>query len=832
MSKSVSVIYKNSQTESNIVNIFYIIFSFSGALGTIMSFASCFQFEKSFLFYLVPMMVTVLACTFFLWERFYKKALFFLMGGTGIFVLCRLEDITGSFITVANIVINDVNESYQMGFSKIDYPEYAAHYKEADLFLLLGIFVITVIISFFVMGYASVLGCILISLPFTIFGIFFDLFPELIYLVLSVTFWTSSVVLHASGRRGRRRSDTAVYNALFLTGMIFAIFFISQSIMPEEKYQKSQKLYDVKDILNQYAADIASINIGIDGGPDNKTGIGNGEFGEQDRITFTGQTMLTVRVPFLNRNIYLKGFEYNEYTGNSWKNNSGWADWYQSYVDSSGVMDVREYPINFTGSILDGSKKILYIYGITPSQYNEMVKEYQVTIQNVREENYAFAPYGAVFRKAGRVTTDVMPGAEGKKYTYDVYTADAGEFHSNIPISYFLSYWNNVLEQNRTDNLGLSEAAFYKLASVEKEYAAFARKAYTQVPSELADVLKQYAPQAVEYDYEPTMEFVQSIQQMFLQDFTYTLEPGKVPDGEDGVVYFLQDSRKGYCVYFASAATLIFRMAGIPARYVEGYVITPEMAKINRKENETITRKIGNESFQEDIAYVTVTVPDNKAHAWTEIYIAGYGWIPIEVTPGYYTERDIEAEKEERTTEEETTAKETESESEHETTKEMEEDKTIEKTEFQWNELVKMLLFLAGVMFFAVSGIYIGRCWYKKGEKKILSIIDGKEGMLPDERACLAWWYIESVLKYMNKPMPDNISCEEQKRFLKENIEFFSCRDLDDKIDNIIKAYYGNESLTNEEITKIGEMIGQFRREIYKSLSISKRFSFKYLKRL
>ena len=45
--------------------------------------------------------------------------------------------------------------------------------------------------------------------------------------------------------------------------------------------------------------------------------------------------------------------------------------------------------------------------------------------------------------------------------------------------------------------------------------------------------------------------------------------------------YFLTENKKGYCMHFASAGVLLLRAAGVPARYVEGYVvnegdITPE----------------------------------------------------------------------------------------------------------------------------------------------------------------------------------------------------------------------------------------------------------------
>ena len=76
------------------------------------------------------------------------------------------------------------------------------------------------------------------------------------------------------------------------------------------------------------------------------------------------------------------------------------------------------------------------------------------------------------------------------------------------------------------------------------------------------------------------------------------------------MTYFLTESRRGYCMHFASAATLLLRWIGVPARYVAGYVADVP-------------------------ASGHVRVPDSAAHAWVEVYIEGYGWEPVEVTPAY-----------------------------------------------------------------------------------------------------------------------------------------------------------------------------------------------------
>jgi len=97
------------------------------------------------------------------------------------------------------------------------------------------------------------------------------------------------------------------------------------------------------------------------------------------------------------------------------------------------------------------------------------------------------------------------------------------------------------------------------------------------------------------------------------QRYSMDLEP--LPEGEDPVNYFLMHSREGYCMHFASAAALLLRELGVPARYVSGYVV----------------RK--GEFRQKGDSYVA-SVKDSNAHAWVEIYLEQIGWVPIDVTPG------------------------------------------------------------------------------------------------------------------------------------------------------------------------------------------------------
>lgn len=89
----------------------------------------------------------------------------------------------------------------------------------------------------------------------------------------------------------------------------------------------------------------------------------------------------------------------------------------------------------------------------------------------------------------------------------------------------------------------------------------------------------------------------------------YDLNPDKMPaDQQDFAMWFVEESDRGYCVHFASAAAVLLRAAGIPARYVEGYTLPTQPGQ-------------------------TVTVEQRHGHAWVEYNIPGVGWVIIDPTP-------------------------------------------------------------------------------------------------------------------------------------------------------------------------------------------------------
>lgn len=101
--------------------------------------------------------------------------------------------------------------------------------------------------------------------------------------------------------------------------------------------------------------------------------------------------------------------------------------------------------------------------------------------------------------------------------------------------------------------------------------------------------------------------FVRNVERYLLRGYKYDLSP---PTSTYPLVSFLFDTKRGYCQQFAGAAALLLRMGGVPARVAVGFT-----------------------SGTYDSATHTYVVTDKDAHAWIEVWFAGYGWVRFDPTP-------------------------------------------------------------------------------------------------------------------------------------------------------------------------------------------------------
>lgn len=173
------------------------------------------------------------------------------------------------------------------------------------------------------------------------------------------------------------------------------------------------------------------------------------------------------------------------------------------------------------------------------------------------------------------------------------------------------SYTYQLSEQSYTEYPAIASALYQTDESpylkLEALHNYLSYRYYVDLPQETRTILQNHFELPEHQTYEQTIATVQEQ----LATIMYNENPKKA--NGDFVQFLLEESKEGYSVHYATLATLLFRASGIPARYVEGYILTTDDVS-ERKE---------------------MTVTSDSRHAWTEIYIDWLGWIPIEVTPGY-----------------------------------------------------------------------------------------------------------------------------------------------------------------------------------------------------
>ena len=163
---------------------------------------------------------------------------------------------------------------------------------------------------------------------------------------------------------------------------------------------------------------------------------------------------------------------------------------------------------------------------------------------------------------------------------------------------------------------------------IENHYYEHCLGPYTQVPVER---LPRLVKLCRENPLTDTDEITAFILHTLQSRASYSLTPGWTPFNRDTVEYFLFDNGLGYCQHFASAATLMYRLYGIPARYATGYIARPEDFLSVRGILDSSYPALDPMELAEGAQFAILS--DFSAHAWVEIFLPGYGWTPVEVTP-------------------------------------------------------------------------------------------------------------------------------------------------------------------------------------------------------
>lgn len=319
----------------------------------------------------------------------------------------------------------------------------------------------------------------------------------------------------------------------------------------------------------------------------------------------TGETILQVKSG-RKGTILLRGFSLGNYTGTSWE-------------QFDEAMQQKLYLYQVIDRSITGGDEI-YVTPLSLPAFYAMLKgdteRYSVQVAETAEGGeIVYTPYYPVFSNFRDLSFDseayvlyknnIVP--TGNKNEKATYTLDAYAFGDIMDIIGNESEISRVLSILPPDYSRLIQGS-------EAKYRAAVYQTYTRIDGDTLAFLKEYTYDEHFEQITDLKELVHAVSRFVKNSAEYNINTPQTPAGEDYLRYFLTKSRQGYCMHFATEATLIFRMLGIPARYVTGFSVNVASDQVGE----------------------WVHVTDRNAHAWTEIYIDSLGWIPVDVTPTAY----------------------------------------------------------------------------------------------------------------------------------------------------------------------------------------------------
>ena len=144
--------------------------------------------------------------------------------------------------------------------------------------------------------------------------------------------------------------------------------------------------------------------------------------------------------------------------------------------------------------------------------------------------------------------------------------------------------------------------------------APYLKQRNLKLPSDVNPYLRAEAHKLrmkAKNDHDLVQQVLTNIRQ---QNYHYTLKPPPLKNGSLDEFYF--ETKAGFCMHYASSFTFLMRAAGIPARVVTGYM--------------------GGE-YNSNGDYYSIYQYD--AHAWSEVWLAGKGWVRVDPTAAVSPER-------------------------------------------------------------------------------------------------------------------------------------------------------------------------------------------------
>lgn len=179
----------------------------------------------------------------------------------------------------------------------------------------------------------------------------------------------------------------------------------------------------------------------------------------------------------------------------------------------------------------------------------------------------------------------------------------------NTTSEFTLSKDQPVTQQLRYDVLQFAQMR------IDPVLTEASRRENLALPNEGNPQSRALAKQLFEQSGSDPVRYIAAIEQWINRtEFRYTLSPPRF--NTNRIDEFLFETKAGFCEHYSSSFTFMLRAAGIPARVVAGY----QGGEPSRNGNVWEVRQM-------------------DAHAWTEVWLEGQGWVRVDPTAFVAPER-------------------------------------------------------------------------------------------------------------------------------------------------------------------------------------------------
>lgn len=202
------------------------------------------------------------------------------------------------------------------------------------------------------------------------------------------------------------------------------------------------------------------------------------------------------------------------------------------------------------------------------------------------------------------------PSSEIGKQFVDRFRKSGGD--DEIELSHILTSFGRSAYGQQIDDKAIDRAVeeLFENTDIEEKYFDRSVGIATKNSVEFGG----YYYNLSDYGMTHALEVSKLVSDYLAEGRKYSTNPKTT--GKSVTEELLYGSKQGYCVQFATVGTLIMRRLGFSARYAEGYIV------------QDYTVSSSQYAFESKVT-------DREGHAWTEVWIEGFGWLTCEMTPGF-----------------------------------------------------------------------------------------------------------------------------------------------------------------------------------------------------